>query len=345
VTKEINLLIEKINKLKSKRMKAETRDEELKLDNEIMEIKIKANELIISSKKKRPGITARELLSKSLKDPIYYQTGIPAIDKMGGIPLGALVQIAASSGAGKTTMMLKILSVFSNNMRVVHFDFEMGEYKIARKLKWLLKTDKQKDNYIIDFESYRLDDLVREIELYSAEGIKFFVVDSKMKIEVPGNLQQFEQASKISLELQRLCRENDITIMMINQMSEESIKFGRPALKGGNDQQYDADVIYFIYKMVAKKGENGIPDEIDKSKRVFVVGKNRFGEEYVDEILREHVESYTANSLKVNIIKEYDFQQEPTTTPEELSQDVDEIDMPTLESGLEEDEDFSDFPF
>ena len=91
MNKELDTLIKKIRKLKHERMNAATSDEEIILDNKIMELKIQANNLIISNKKKRPGVTARELLKKKLKDPIYYQTGIPAIDKMGGIPLGALV--------------------------------------------------------------------------------------------------------------------------------------------------------------------------------------------------------------------------------------------------------------
>ena len=294
---KINELKAEIQSLKNAIQHTGDTREQLELETKLYEKKIEINNLILENKQKRAGMSARDLLSKKLKEPIYYETSISAIDnKLKGIPLGSFVQIGASSGAGKTTLILKILSVFSNNMKVVHFDFEMGDYKLARKLHKLLKTDTQKDNYIVDFESYRLDDLIREIEIYSLEGVKFFVIDSRMKIQT-NDKDMYLSTAKISSELQRLCRENNITIMLINQMSEESLKAGRPALKGGNDQFYDADIVIFLGKPIVKKGQNGDFDETDSSKRFLIVAKNRFGDEYKAEIFRSEVEPH---EVKVN---------------------------------------------
>lgn len=296
---KVKEILQKVNELKIKLGNTLDFVEENKLKAEIYELKAKAHRMLIDGKSKRPSISAKELLAKKLKEPIYFETGIFAIDtKLKGIPLGALVQIAASSGAGKTTLMLKILSTFAKTQKVVHFDFEMGDIKLARKLNKLLTTDEQLENYIIDFQSYKLEDLVREIELYSAQGIHFFVIDSRMKIQTDEKFIA-DSTAKISSELQRLCRENNITIMLINQMSEEALKNGRAVLKGGNDQFYDADIVMFLYKPLLNRGKDGLPDEYDDTRRVFVVSKNRFGKEYTDEIRKNEVES-TQVEIEVN---------------------------------------------
>jgi len=287
-TEEIKALTDEISSLKV-RLSAEIDfREQTEIKREISKIKLKIYDLILSEKKEAVGITAKELFAMDIKKPEYYQTGIRAIDRMGGIPLGAMIQLGASSGAGKTTLMLKILSTFAKIQKVAHFDFEMGLNKTYFKLKKLLKSEAQMNNYIIDFESYKLKSLIREIEIYSAMGVKFFVIDSRMKIKTDEKFIA-DSTSLISSELQRLCRENNITIILINQMSENALKEGLPTLKGGNDQFYDADLVFFLYKLKKKSEDRNLPQEIDETKRVFWVGKNRYGKEYRDEILAREV--------------------------------------------------------
>jgi len=72
------------------------------------------------------------------------------------------------------------------------------------------------------------------------------------------------------------------------------------------------------------------------------VGKNRFGEEYVDEILREHVEEHSNNVLRVNFVKEYEYE-EPKAKPNDFSQEPTEIEMPDFTDNSNEEPE--DFPF
>lgn len=251
---------------------------------------------LIKQEKQGKAITAKDLFKKGIPVIKKHVTGINSFDRLlGGIPENCFIQIAGASGSGKTSLSLKIMAKLAQNMKIVHFDFEMGEIKLALKLKKLLTSNIQQENYIIDFSSYDLDDLISEIEIYSKEGIKFFLIDSKMKIEVKGIYSAYDSSRIISKELQRLTRENNITIILINQLSETAIREGIATLKGGNDQKYDSDIILMLYKYYPASQENderkklNLPPKPDNTKRQLFVAKNRLGKDeiHTDILIKE----------------------------------------------------------
>ena len=264
-------------------------EKSLELKEELYKAKLELIKLIKEDKRKSPSISAKELFKKDIPVIEMYQTGIKAIDNhLGGIPRGAFIQLAAGSGAGKTTLMVKILSTLASYQKVLHFDFEMGEYKLHKILPKYLKTETQQENYLINNVSYKLEDLLMEIEYQTREGIKIFMIDSKMKIETKEK-DTYKAASLISHELSKLARENKISIILINQISEEALKTGYPSLKGSGDQVYDSDVILYIYKKIIKKATPDNPPEFDDTKRQLYCMKNRYGELFNDFIYRDEV--------------------------------------------------------
>jgi len=202
---------------------------------------------------------------------------------MGGIPKGAFIQFGASSESGKTTMLIATALRLANYKKIMHFNFEMSEQLLAKKIRQFDPTEKQLKNYLIDNVSNKLDDLKREIELHIRDGVEFFIIDSKMKIRTNAK-STYENASLISKELSLICQRNEITIILINQMSEESQRNGSPALKESGDQVYDADVVWFLMKPILKKGKEGDITEFDETFRRFIIFKNRYetGKYYVD---------------------------------------------------------------
>jgi hypothetical protein len=77
---------------------------------------------------------------------------------------------------------------------------------------------------VIEFYKYNnqilgLELLVMEITLYARDGIKFFAIDSRMKIEVDGDGKDHQKTALISSKLSKLAQEKDIIIFLINQMS------------------------------------------------------------------------------------------------------------------------------
>ena len=244
---------------------ANNSNERYSLKKELYKNKIQMIE-IITIQEKRAGITARELkrLVELRPSVPRYETGIKELDNYlkGGIEVGTFIQLGGESGVGKTALTLEILTNIANYNSSVFFNFEMGDTRIVQRLNKLLVNNQQWDNLIIDSDSRDLDTLCNEIILYARDGIKFFTIDSKMKIEVSGNQADHQKFSEISNRLAKLAQQNDIIIFLINQMNEEDIKNKRLAFKGSGDQKYDADIALF-YVM----DENG--------KRELICNKNR----------------------------------------------------------------------
>jgi len=255
--------------------------ETIKLKKEFHKTKLEILELI-DQEENVNSISARELIKRvqSMPQAPRYAIGIDKVDaelatdeerylgQIGGLETGVFIQFAGESGAGKTTLVLDILSNISSYSRTLFFNFEMGDKRIAHRLSKKLKTDAQKDNFIIDSHTRKLDALIMEITIHTRDGIKFFAIDSRMKIEVDdAGLADHQKTSLISSKLSKLAQEKDIIIFLINQMSDEAIKDRRMVLKNGGDQKYDADMMLFY-----------IIDPKDEKKRILKCTKDRVNE-------------------------------------------------------------------
>lgn len=248
----IQELQQEIKELKVSVHKAYDINEKIKLKRELYKKKLELLDLIHEKDKARAGLTARQLIEKvnSMPKLPKYETGMAKIDASfgGGFETGLFINLAAESGAGKTTLLLNMLANISEGRKTVFFNFEMGDRLFVKKLKELHLNDKQLDNMIIDSDTNKLEDLLMEIEIYAEEGVKFFGIDSKMKIYSSSGEKEYQQISNMSKELARLAARKDIVIVLINQMNEEDIKNKRLAFKGSGDQKYDSDIALFLVK-------------------------------------------------------------------------------------------------
>lgn len=226
---------------------------------------------IINQEDKRAGLSARELRERVKNRPTIkrHATGVKALDfkLFGGIEIGTFVQLAGQSGIGKTHLTLEILSNVAREQKTVFFNFEMGDFRIVKRLEKLFTTEQQWDNLIIDKDSRHIDDLAMEIVLHAKDGVKFFVIDSKMKILGDSKMEDHKRFAAITKKLSELSQTQEVIIFLINQMSEEDIKNKRLAFKGSGDQQYDSDISLF-YVMDTKTQQ-----------RKLICNKNRQDEE------------------------------------------------------------------
>jgi RecA/RadA recombinase len=232
---------------------------------------IKAKEQLaklLNHNNKRNGKTFSEWkqVLANMPKAIKRETGIKLLDDIfgGGIDEGNFINLIGESSAGKSTLALEILTNVSQGGKAVFFSFEMGLRKSIGKIEDFNPTDVQCENLIIDFDSFNIETIATEITLYANDGAKFFVVDSKMKIDASGFSHEYQKISYISNVLAKLAQSLEIIIILINQVSEENLKNNRVSLKGSGDQVYDSDII-LVYKKIADK-----PDE-----RELEVFKNR----------------------------------------------------------------------
>jgi len=167
---------------------------------------------LLTQENKRAGVTASALRTKVANMPNVprYATGIEALDSRnaldGGIEVGSLVLLGGASGSGKSKLTLEIVCNVSTYSKAVFFNLEMGERRIVKRLNEELVNDAQWDNLIIDSYSRTLDDILMEIELHARDGARFFVIDSRMKIDVLGEKQEYQKISHTTKALSSICQ-------------------------------------------------------------------------------------------------------------------------------------------
>lgn len=174
------------------------------------------------------------------------ETGISSIDyrMYGGLSLGSFINMAGENFAGKTTLLLAILKNICAGNKALFFSFEMYEVLLSEKMKeW---SNAELENLLIEQKRNTLSDIEKLIIHYAEKGVKLFAIDSRMKILVEGNKEDYQKNSKISQTLSKLCQELGIIIIVINQIAETDQRNKRLSLKGSGDQAYDSDVIFYI---------------------------------------------------------------------------------------------------
>lgn len=208
--------------------------------------------------------------------------------ELGGFSLGNFIQVAGAKYAGKTTLMMKIITNFSQSEPVSWFDFEMGVQKAVSTAE-LFRRDEQKIHYYDG--SREINDVIDEIKFLYADGVRHFVVDSMMKLYAKGHKRGYETASYISSLLSELTSSMGINIYMINQMSQSSLKDGDLFMKHGNDIEYDSDYIFFVMrKTTGGKDKYGLPI-YDEDCRVLICTKNRVDHNtFSIEIEKKHIQ-------------------------------------------------------
>lgn len=248
--------------------------------------------------KETKGKSLRELRAEvdAMGIPVKRATGIKILDNFfgGGIEEETFINLVGESGSGKSTLGMEILLNIAEHNKSVFFSFEMGKKRTVKKLSRFSLTDNQLDNLIIDLDSYNVEQLKTEITIYSQrDGIKFFMIDSKMKLKADGFKDDYKMISFISNELSKLTQQLGIIVILINQISEENLKNNRVSLKGSGDQIYDSDIV-LVYKKV--QNNNNI--------RHLQVFKNRTGNEELGTIETTLEDNRTVG---VGLIQETEF--------------------------------------
>jgi len=220
----------------------------------------------VASRPKKPKrATGIDVLDFELVHENRYGHG-----NKGGFSLGNFIQLAGERGAGKTTLMIKMLSGLSTFETVSWFNFEMSDEKAIGLL------DEYQSGNIEYYEGSReLSDIVDEIKFLYADGVRHFLIDSMMKIDAQGHKRGYESFSHISAKLSELTSTLGINIYLIQQMSSESQRNGTLMMKHGNDAEYDADYMFFMVKATTGETDEAGQAVIDESKRFLVCTKNR----------------------------------------------------------------------
>lgn len=206
-----------------------------------------------------------------------YSLGIDFLDNIlnGGIELNQLVLINGDKDAGKTSLALQIIESLSMGHKTCLFNLEFPTKKLIKeqeiKFKKKIHMSAEYENKILDncFIIDYVKDIndMRDIIIQQAySGVKFFVIDSQMCLDVP-NYKGEEAESKKFQILHELTHRYDIVIFLITQSSKTDNEDPFGSKKGG----YYASI---MLRIDHSKKDNKT-DEINPNERVINVIKNK----------------------------------------------------------------------
>ena len=205
--------------------------------------------------------------------PKVYPTRIPFIDDYlnGGLELAQLILISGDPEAGKTRFCLQILENLAKSNKVCFFCFEFtAEQYIRTRLKEE-KRDSFVNFYLIN-DGYDIAEVANNIRQLYKEGVKFFLIDSQMRLSAPqGRNMEEEETSKFST-LAKLCHSLGIVIFLIIQTSKSDRDNPTGSKKGG----HEASIIFRLERIKPEKDDlmqKG--NEYDENARMFFVRKNK----------------------------------------------------------------------
>lgn len=210
-----------------------------------------------------------------------YELGVNFLDITlhGGIELHKLVLVSGEYEAGKTSLCLQIMRNLAKNHKCAYFCFEFPANKFVLdddkivdvlledgQLSALQKEAIDNNIYIID-EGLNVDDVVANILFLASMGVKFFVIDSQMRLNVEQARNTEEEESRKFEALTNLCNKYPITIFLIVQTSKNDTKSPLGSKKGG----HEASIMIRIEHNKAKDSNSAF----DETSRTVIIQKNK----------------------------------------------------------------------
>ncbi|TQR31806.1 hypothetical protein DMB92_05305 [Campylobacter sp. MIT 99-7217] len=242
--------------------------------NEVLELDLLSKEMEIENKSIKnlnEWLKYYENKPKLAKTP----TNLSFIDNAfnGGFELGQLMLISGDAEAGKTTLALQILENISKSKKVAFFSFE---FSVDSYLKSVEEQKKKliKDHIFIINDGYDINEIVANIKRLYKLGVRFFLIDSQMRIEVnsKGFSNMEEKESFKFSSLAKLCHSLEIFIMLIIQTS----KTDKDSPTGSKKGEHEASIILRIEKNPPDKRDYSQKEsEFDEFSRSLILKKNK----------------------------------------------------------------------
>lgn len=243
-------------------------------ENVLLDLNVLSNEMDIQTK---DIMDLNEWLKYYENKPklAKLSTGLAFIDNAfnGGLEEAQLMLISGDAEAGKTTLALQILEHFSIYKKVGFFSFEFSVDYYLRSIKEQNKKLRNENFFIIN-DGYEISEIISNIKRLAKRGVKYFLIDSQMRIEVNskglGNMEE-KESFKFSA-LAKICHSLGVFIMLIIQTSKTDSDSPTGSKKGA----HEASIILRIEKIKPKKDDLAQRNnEFDEYRRLIKLKKNK----------------------------------------------------------------------
>ncbi len=211
---------------------------------------------------------------------------------------GDFLIIGATTGAGKSGLMINLMADLMTAYQCIYFNMEMSKSTIYKRIISVItnikvnEVDRPKSNYqkeVIELGLEKIEKarLIVEHKASDMTMIKSTIVKMKDKdrhtiifidhlglVKIDGMKSLYEQATEVAKQLRQICLEYDCTIISASQLNRgaySSDEITLSMLKDSGELENSASKVMLLYKNKNSKKEDLMQEMI------FDVAKNRDG--------------------------------------------------------------------
>ena len=212
---------------------------------------------------------------------------------------GDFLIIGATTGAGKSGLMINLMADLMNTFQCIYFNMEMSKSTIYKrivsvnaniKVSAVDKPQTEYQNRIINETLDKIEKAKMIIEHKASDMTAIKSTIAKMKdkerhtvvfidhlglVKIDGAKSLYEQATEVAKELRQICLEYDCTIISASQLNrsayDNNAKISLSMLKDSGELENSASKVLLLYKDKDSKKEDIMQNMI------FDIAKNRDG--------------------------------------------------------------------
>ena len=225
-------------------------------------------------------------------------TKFPKLSNFLKLVQGDFLVIGATTGAGKSGLMINLMENLMEEYQCIYFNMEMSKSTIYKRIVSVNanvkvndvenpQSDYQRRIIKQSFEKIEKAKLIVEHKANDMTGIKATI--SKMKdknrhtiifidhlglVKIDGSRSLYEQATEVAKELRQICLEYDCTIISASQLNRgayQSDEITLNMLKDSGELENSASKVILLYKHKDSQKQDAVQD------MVFDIAKNRDG--------------------------------------------------------------------
>lgn len=212
---------------------------------------------------------------------------------------GDFLIIGATTGAGKSGLMINLMADLMNTYQCIYFNMEMSKSTIYKrivsvnaniKVSAVDKPQTEYQNRLINETLDKIEKAKMIIEHKASDMTAIKSTIAKMKdkerhtvvfidhlglVKIDGAKSLYEQATEVAKELRQICLEYDCTIISASQLNrsayDNNAKISLSMLKDSGELENSASKVLLLYKDKDSKKEDIMQNMI------FDIAKNRDG--------------------------------------------------------------------
>ncbi len=208
-----------------------------------------------------------------------FKTGFRYIDENFKFDSGKFLILCAPSGFGKTTFCLNIM-VRNPDLKMGFISLEMSQYELISSLVKVLKGRVFKPNMgLVDGSRLTVTDLrlFKYIKTLQKGGCSLIVIDhvERIQFSIDEPCQKYTLQSKLAFDLSSMCKDLNISIILIGQMLKSNDKMKTiDTFKGSGGLKEACDALL----QLDPDTNQGVVNQSATDIRVLRFHKNRFGQ-------------------------------------------------------------------